>query len=156
MKEETKEILNKLLEYFKESNINDFGYEKDKLISYEEAQILLDYITNLQQELQEANESITWWSNRFKAVERDNERLKENNKKKTSRCTERNHRIRGCQRVIERRNKKISKLEQQLENYKQRNEKSLEYINNLLKSDDIPLVDVILTTIKEKLGGDEE
>ena len=50
MKDETKEILDKLLEYFKESNINDFGYEKDKLISYEEAQILLDYITNLQEE----------------------------------------------------------------------------------------------------------
>ena len=45
-----KEILNKLLKYFKESNINDFGYEQDKLISYEEAQILLDYITNLQEE----------------------------------------------------------------------------------------------------------
>ena len=31
----------------------------------------LDYITNLQEELKSANESITWWSNRFKAVERD-------------------------------------------------------------------------------------
>lgn len=33
---------------------------------------LRDFITNLQQELKEANESIIWWSNRFKAVERDN------------------------------------------------------------------------------------
>ena len=52
MKDETKEILNKLLEYFKESNINGFGYEQDKLISYEEAKILLDCITNLQKENQ--------------------------------------------------------------------------------------------------------
>lgn len=56
MNNETKEILNKLLEYFKESNINDFGYEKDKLISYEEAQILLDYITNLQEEVEDLKE----------------------------------------------------------------------------------------------------
>ena len=53
MKDEIKEILDKLLKYFKESNVNDFGYEQDKLISYEEAQILLDYITNLQEELEE-------------------------------------------------------------------------------------------------------
>ena len=50
MNNEIKEILDRLLKYFKESNINDFGYEQDKLISYEEAQILLDYITNLQEE----------------------------------------------------------------------------------------------------------
>lgn len=48
MNKEKKEILNKLLEYFKESNINDFGYEKDKLISYKEAQILLDCISELE------------------------------------------------------------------------------------------------------------
>jgi hypothetical protein len=58
MTEEIKEILNKLLEYFKESNINDFGYEKDKLISYEEAQILLNYITNLQKENEKLKEEL--------------------------------------------------------------------------------------------------
>lgn len=47
--ENIKEILDKLLKYFKESNVNDFGYEQDKLISYEEAQVLLDCITNLQE-----------------------------------------------------------------------------------------------------------
>ena len=57
MKDETKEILNKLLEYFKESNINDFGYEEDKLISYEEAQILLDCINNLQEEKKDFKET---------------------------------------------------------------------------------------------------
>ena len=29
--------------------------------------ILLDYITNLQQENQELNDSVTWWNNRFNA-----------------------------------------------------------------------------------------
>ena len=28
---------------------------------------LLDYITNLQQENQELNDSVTWWNNRFNA-----------------------------------------------------------------------------------------
>lgn len=46
MNKEIKEIL----DYFKRSNKNRFGFEQDKLISYEEAQILLDYITNLQEE----------------------------------------------------------------------------------------------------------
>lgn len=32
---------------------------------------LKDYITNLQQELKEANESVEWWTNRFKAVEKE-------------------------------------------------------------------------------------
>lgn len=41
--------------------------------------ILWNYITNLQQELQEANDSVEWWSNRFKAVERDNRELTQEN-----------------------------------------------------------------------------
>ena len=53
MSEEIKEILDRLLKYLKESNINNFGYEQDKLISYKEAQILLDYITNLQQKVEQ-------------------------------------------------------------------------------------------------------
>lgn len=67
--------------------------------------LLLNYIINLQKE---------------------NERLKENNKRKTSRCTEINHKIRARDRIIERRNKKIDKLE----DYKSRNEKAVEYIEN--------------------------
>ena len=37
---------------------------------------LLDYITNLQQENQELNDSVTWWNNRFNAVQRDYEDYK--------------------------------------------------------------------------------
>ena len=36
-----------------------------------------DKLTNLQQEIKEANDSITWWTNRFKAVERDNRKLQQ-------------------------------------------------------------------------------
>lgn len=127
MKDEIKQILDELDWYIKQPNNQDINgeYEPPMELSQEEAKEIYDCITNLQEELKSANESITWYSNRFKAVERDNRKLKEenkelkeNNKKKTSRCTERNHRIRGCQRVIERRNKKISKLEQQLDKYK--------------------------------------
>ena len=66
MKDEIKEILDKL-----KSDNYPFG------IATIDINKLLDYITNLQEELKSANESISWWSNRFKAVERDNERLKE-------------------------------------------------------------------------------
>lgn len=41
---------------------------------------LLNYITNLQKELKSANESISWWQNRFNAVEKQNNRLKEKHK----------------------------------------------------------------------------
>lgn len=133
-----KEILDGLNVVIKQEGSLEFDFKECKKI--------LDYITNLQEELKSANESITWYSNRFKAVERDNrklkeenENLKENNKKKTSRCTERNHRIRGCQRVIERRNKKISKLEKELDYANNDNiyyiakiDKAINYINTWL------------------------
>ena len=45
----TDEIKN-ILDYLKRSDKNKFGFEQGKLIDYEEAQLLLDYITNLQQE----------------------------------------------------------------------------------------------------------
>lgn len=65
----------------------------DCLLNPEECTELLDYITILQQdtemyaqlkdeyeeEIKEANDSITWWTNRFKAVERDNRKLKQEN-----------------------------------------------------------------------------
>lgn len=74
-----------------------------------QCKLLLNYITNLQKE---------------------NQSLKENNRRKTSRCTERNHRIRARDRIIERRNKKINKLE----DYKSRNEKAIESIENCKKT----------------------
>lgn len=37
-------------------------------ISYEEGQLLLSYIEKLESNYKEANESITWWINRYEAV----------------------------------------------------------------------------------------
>ena len=61
MNKEIIEILDKCTPFL-------FGDEVDKLTNY---------ITNLQEELKSANESITWWQNRFNAVEKENKRLKE-------------------------------------------------------------------------------
>ena len=82
------------------------------------SKILLDYITYLQEELEEQKRIEQADFKTIQNLEEENERLKENNKKKTSRCTERNHRIRTKERILERRNKKISKLEKQLDKYK--------------------------------------
>lgn len=106
MKDEIKEILEALKpqdEEFTKAGIKEYPL----YLSRKQQDLLLDYITNLQEE---------------------NERLKENNKKKKSRCTERNHRIRTKERILERRNKKISKLEQQLDKYKNVINKIKEYV----------------------------
>jgi DNA repair exonuclease SbcCD ATPase subunit len=146
--------INEIIDYYKKDNEKFEKYMKDyteeqlkttfqkKYQKYKNRKILLDYITNLEQEnerlkqlcdkyeeehnttFNEWKETITDKYQTLKDLQEENERLKENNKKKTSRCTERNHRIRSCQRIIERRNKKISKLE----DYKSRNEKAIEYI----------------------------
>ena len=45
-------------------------------INDRQAKILLDYITNLQEELKSANESITWWNNRYNALQEENRILR--------------------------------------------------------------------------------
>ena len=45
-----------LLEYFKKSNKNQFGYEQDKLISYEEAQIILQKLDKQKEVLDKIKE----------------------------------------------------------------------------------------------------
>lgn len=105
MKDEIKEILDKLREQYNiDSKLgkeiaNEFGNYQ---LNYKELTLLLDYITNLQktnknlkgciedtninykniitnleEELKSANESISWWQNRFNAVEKENKKLKE-------------------------------------------------------------------------------
>lgn len=72
MKDEIREILESVkrhidyVEATKQCSVRDY-----------EMKVMYDYITNLQEELKEANESITWWSNRFKAVEKYNTKLKQ-------------------------------------------------------------------------------
>lgn len=50
-------------------------------INQEQMPILLDYITNLQEENKELNDDNIWWNNRFKAVQRDYEDYKSRNEK---------------------------------------------------------------------------
>ena len=76
MNDKIKEIIRKRkqkIELNKSLNVQGYYDKEDKA--------LLDYITNLQQENQELNDSITWWNNRFNAVQRDYEELKQENER---------------------------------------------------------------------------
>lgn len=80
MSDEIKEILDNLK--------NENNYQVDcndgsafKELFANEINLLLDYITNLQEENKELNDDNIWWNNRFKAVERDNRDYKSRNKK---------------------------------------------------------------------------
>ena len=89
MNDEIKEILEELRN--EENDIKGINFLKYQDLTRGQINLLLDYITNLQQDtemyaqlkeeyeqdLKEANDSITWWTNRFKAVQQENKRLKE-------------------------------------------------------------------------------
>lgn len=72
MKDEMKEIIDKLRsdDYYEKKYQKSVYYERD-------LKKLEDCIANLQEELKSANESITWWQNRFNVLQEENERLKE-------------------------------------------------------------------------------
>ena len=65
-------------------------------------------ITNLQEEIKSANESITWWSNRFNAVQEENKKLKNKLKEEKEKL----------QNSIKETNKKISKIDKKLKELK--------------------------------------
>lgn len=96
MKDEIKEILDELESMFEiselEEQVNNINKIRDcitnlqqeiektnKLLSIANDEVVsyTNACIDLQQEIKEANDSITWWTNRFKAVERDNRELKE-------------------------------------------------------------------------------
>ena len=121
MKDEIKEILECLEKYgqLTPDAIDDLHYIRDYINNLQEKyngiksnfDIQLEYdeelenkIANLQEELKSANESISWWQNRFNAVEKENENLKIDNKR----------------------------LQHNGKVFKSRNEKAIEYINNWL------------------------
>lgn len=118
---------------------------------------LLDYITNLQEELKSANESISWWQNRFNAVEKQNNRLKGENQdikdtlqdkldyighlKELCDKYEEEHNTKFNEWVFDKReNEKLTQgvtlltnklidMTKEKEDYKSRNKKAIEYIN---------------------------
>lgn len=105
MNKEIKEILNYMKQYVE----NIYEHDSEPMLNWKDLQIVLSYIEQLkkrnkelyegfmatQEELtdyatkneqleedyKEANESVTWWTNRFYAVERDKKQL-ENNRDK--------------------------------------------------------------------------
>ena len=75
MNNEIKKILDKWECYI--GLTKKFTTNEYEMLRVEDVDKILNYITNLQQEIKEANDSITWWTNRFKAVERDNRELQQ-------------------------------------------------------------------------------
>ena len=92
--------LNKVLNYMKQYVEDKYEHDSEPMLNYKDLQLVLDEIERLnkeiekynqmvqntyetsqemlgeqEQELKEANDSITWWQNRFNAIERENIRL---------------------------------------------------------------------------------
>ena len=84
MSNEIKEILDRIKYVVDNPTYEDIYYEGvnrcvDENPNYtaldsKESKLLLDCITNLQEELKSANESITWWQNRFNALQQIDEK----------------------------------------------------------------------------------
>ena len=154
MKDEIKEILDKL-----KSTTNskmDFTYT---IIQKLEAKSLLDYITNLQEELKSANESISWWQNRFNAVEKENGRYKkifEGKERFSKIMPDDTDFIILSKSDYDRQQEDI---ELGLIDYKSRNEKAIEYMSNYIEVEDAPINERIKTEFKEVIrlltGGDK-
>lgn len=74
--------IEKILKYLKNNTyIPDETKRKYKILHRDEVNLLSSYIEQLKNNYIEANENITWWTNRFNAVERDNRNLKNNRDK---------------------------------------------------------------------------
>ena len=74
MSEEKLEMLEMTINADKVFDVNFHNVSKELLKAYKDLQ---QENKQLKEELQEANDNIIWWSNRFKAVQRDYENLKE-------------------------------------------------------------------------------
>lgn len=111
--------------------INDF---RIKLSAREEV------VREYEVELKDANDSVVWWQNRYKALERENERLRTDlntSKSKREKVTskyktlkklqEENNRLKERNHINIERNIEAYKI---VEDYEQRIKKAVEYINN--------------------------
>lgn len=74
----------------KEMNLSEMLFNRDER--------LLDHITNLQEEVKSANESITWWQNRFNALHKENERLLKTQEMYEKKCNKiHNYILQNCE-----------------------------------------------------------
>lgn len=121
----------------KEIKIKTIGQLLDYVETEQKAKELINYITNLQEEneelkaeLQEEIDSTTWWHNRYKALEQVNKKLKVKLNCKecfSSTLPENTEFVILTKENYDRQQKDI---ELELIDYKQRNEKAIEYIKD--------------------------
>ena len=138
MKNEIKEIL------------NEIGYHQhiheNLTLSPKELDILADSIIDSQEELKSANESITWWQNRFNALQKENEKLKEIIKDNIILVKDENGNYQECN---------VNPLD-----YKSRIDKAIEYIKQCSWSngidEEIQYSLYVPTLLNILTGGDEE
>ena len=67
---EIEELLNNIKDKYSYEPYDNTG-NVYTTISYEEGQLLLSYIQQLETDYKEAIESVTWWRNRYNGVKRD-------------------------------------------------------------------------------------
>ena len=132
----------------KEIKIKTIGQLLDYVETEQKAKELINYITNLQEEneelkaeLQEEIDSTTWWHNRYKALEQVNKKLKVKLNCKecfSSTMPENTEFVILTKENYDRQQKDI---ELELIDYKQRNEKAIEYIRSeyTITDDDVYL-----------------
>ncbi len=70
--EESINRIKSIVDFYKLNDENNYDYSDEVLISMKN---LLSYIEQLELDYKEANESITWWTNRFSAVMREKKDL---------------------------------------------------------------------------------
>lgn len=73
LEKENKELRDENKRIFQ--NVNDDELLISNAMNYAELKKTEKKVEQLEKELKEANDSISWWSNRFKAVKRDNKQL---------------------------------------------------------------------------------
>ena len=107
--------------YFQRKEINRL---KNKIeLQKQEIKGLRKHLEQLKVDLQEANDNAEWWHNRFKAVQEQNERLKETNVY----C----NRTDCIGRIKD--SRKYDSVYQEKEDYKSRCKKAIEYNNQIIK-----------------------
>ena len=143
MNDEIKEILEQL-EWYRKIGKKDVYYP-ECVLPNKKAFILLDYITNLQQENEELKKKLDrrYYKNEYERIKKENDRLKENNsnmQEEMARVWEENERLKDI--VVEKDNQikemiiqktdytAVNILEMKLEDYKSRCEKAIEELKS--------------------------
>ena len=104
-----------------------------KYITYAERCYVLDYITNLQEEVKSANESITWWQNRFNALQEENKRLNKKYEDAVADYEEQKYIINELEKWLESEIDRINKLKSPKKGVPPYGEENYYYENMILR-----------------------